>query len=52
MFCRTLANFKQFCQTLAKHIPRAANGFANVWQIRPIFAEYWQNGMKVRRGLA
>jgi hypothetical protein len=34
---------KRFCQSLAKDIPRAANGFANVWQIRPIFAKHWQN---------
>jgi hypothetical protein len=40
--CQCLANLKAFCQTLAKCIPRAANGFANVWQNSPVFAEHWQ----------
>ena len=40
--CQTLANWKAFCQGLAKVPPRAANGFANVWQNSPVFAEHWQ----------
>jgi hypothetical protein len=43
LLCQTLANLKAFCQGLAKCIPRAANGFANVWQNRSLFAEHWQN---------
>jgi hypothetical protein len=38
-----LENSFDFCQCLAKHNPRVAGGFANVWQIRPIFAKHWQN---------
>jgi hypothetical protein len=39
-----LANLPAFCQTLAKCIPRAANGFANVWQKWLEFAKHWQIG--------
>jgi hypothetical protein len=28
---------------LAKSKNRAADGFANVWQFRAIFAKHWQN---------
>jgi hypothetical protein len=34
---------------LAKHIPRSANGFANVWQFWSKFAKHWQNGKTARR---
>jgi hypothetical protein len=43
-FCQCLANQASFCQTLAKWETRAANGFANAWQIPPVFAEHWQKG--------
>jgi hypothetical protein len=41
--CQCLANLKAFCQGLAKVPPRAANGFANVWQNSTVFAKHWQN---------
>jgi hypothetical protein len=47
-FCQCLAKTPAFCQCLAKCFPRAANGFANVWQIRTVFAKHWQNAR--RRG--
>jgi hypothetical protein len=34
---------------VAKCIPCAVNGFANVWQIHPVFAEHWQNAFRARR---
>jgi hypothetical protein len=55
-FCQWLANLPEFCQGLAKSKNRAADGFANVWQIRAVFAEHWQNagskgsGFRVRGG--
>ena len=44
-FCQGLANFPRFCQGLAKLENRAAEGFANVWQIRADFAKHWQNAL-------
>jgi hypothetical protein len=38
-----------FCQALAKCFPRAADGFANVWQNRAVFAEHRQNAFRSRR---
>jgi hypothetical protein len=42
-FCQCLAKSRDFCQSSANSITRAANGFANAWQIRVIFAKHWQN---------